>query len=359
MRNGFYRLYGFGFLFCLLTACTPIQSPSPSQPQTTVIIDNLLGPVGLAQLPNGGLLIAEEGSGERDQSAGVTFVMNPGTTEQTHGRLVSGLPSTRDAGDLAGVPLVSVSPDGETVYIGNFSQEHLWTLPVSAFDGELPATSFMPDVLGRTLDKLNNVRLVNPFDMTYDPDGIPVVSDASENGVATANPNGTTRFFHRFDRIPDPQDKIYPVEAVPTGITRVERQDRQEEYYVTLFGGCPYPANSGLLVAIDKARNQRTVVDGLNLPIDVAQGADGTIWVLEFAQFQPGASCFDGSGYLPETGRLSIVQADGTLVTVIDRLDFPGAVLPAADGSLYISEVFRGRVIQIRLPELLDADERG
>ena len=81
--------------------------------------------------------------------------------------------------------------------------------------------------------------------------------------------------------------------------------------------------------------------------------------MLEFARVQQGASCFDGSGYLPETGRLSIVQADGTLATVIDQLDFPGAVLPAADGSLYISEVFRGRVIQVRLPEFLDADERG
>jgi hypothetical protein len=54
---------------------------------------------------------------------------------------------------------------------------------------------------------------------------------------------------------------------------------------VTLTSGCPYPEKSGQLVAIDEARHQRTVLDGLNMPIDVAQAADGTIWLLEFARF--------------------------------------------------------------------------
>jgi hypothetical protein len=132
------------------------------------------------------------------------------------------------------------------------------------------------------------------------------------------------------------------IEAVPTGITRVG-----EEYYVTLTGGCPYPEGGGRLVAIDEQRNERTVVDGLNMPIDVAQGPDGTIWVLEFAEFEPGASCFTGEGYQPNTGRLSQLQADGSLATIMEGLNFPGAVLPAADGRVYISEVFGGRVVRI------------
>ncbi|MCB0183016.1 MAG: VCBS repeat-containing protein, partial [Caldilineaceae bacterium] len=137
-----------------------------------------------------------------------------------------------------------------------------------------------------------------------------------------------------------------PIEAVPTGIERVG-----DEYYVTLFGGCPYPEKSGQLVAIDEERNQRTLLDGLNLPIDVARGADGTIWVLEFAHFTPGASCFDGSGYQPRTGRLSRLTADGYLETVIDQLDYPGALLPMPDGSLYYTEVFAGRVLHVLFAE--------
>ena len=53
---------------------------------------------------------------------------------------------------------------------------------------------------------------------------------------------------------PIPDKETDPIEAVPTGIIRVG-----EEYYVTLFGGCPYPDGSGLLVAVDEQRNQRTV----------------------------------------------------------------------------------------------------
>lgn len=94
-------------------------------------------------------------------------------------------------------------------------------------------------------------------------------------------------------------------------------------------------------------RHQRTVVDGLNLPIDVAQGADGTIWVLEFACFKPGASCFDGSSYLPQSGRLSRLLPNGSLETIFDALDFPGAVLSMPDGTLYISEVFSGRILRV------------
>ena len=351
-------------LFILLfTACQPLQ-PQPieaqvydGEPTISVVAEGLLGPIGLAAFPGGGLLIAEEGTGSRDESAGVTHLAADGTMQ----RLISGLPSTRDAGDLAGVPLVSVSPDGLTIYVANFGQGHLWTLPVAdakvaldnAASGIVSPTisdaAFAPEELGQAMVKLNNVFLVNPFDMAYDAAGVPVVSDASGNGVAKQNADGSTRFIHRFDRIPNPIQETNPVEAVPTGITRVGA-----EYFVTLFGGCPYPANGGLLVAIDEARNQRTVVDGLNLPIDVAQGADGTVWVLEFAQFTPDASCFDGSGYQPGTGRLSRLTSDGTLEPVLSHLDFPGAVLPMPDGSLYISEVLTGRVLHVVFEAAMD-----
>ncbi|MCB0047454.1 MAG: ScyD/ScyE family protein [Caldilineaceae bacterium] len=317
-------------------------APVPSPPVITVVTDGLLGPIGLAALPDGSLLVAEEGTGGRDDSAGVSLI----TPDGRIGRFISGLPSSRDSGDLAGVPLVSLGPDGRTLYVGNFGQGHLWTLTLdddqlrNGFD--LPTTPYTPDDMGEAMLPLNNVMLVNPFDMTFRADGTPVVSDASGNGVARENPDGTTLFFHRFAELENPTQPSDPIEAVPTGIIRM-----QDEYWVTLMGGCPYPAGSGQLVAIDEARNQRTILDGLNLPIDVAQGPDGTIWVLEFATFPPGGDCFSGRDYQAESGRLSRLTQDGQLETVVDHLDFPGAVLPMADGSLYVSEVLPGRVLHI------------
>jgi hypothetical protein len=327
-------------------ASLPAWIPGASTPLPTsgfrVVAEGLINPIGMAALPDGGLVVAEEGTGQRDDSAGVSLITPDGRV----GRLISGLPSSMDAGDLAGVPLVGLAPAGDKIYLGNFGQGHLWTLPLTpeqqAQGLELPATALTPDQLRPEMIPLNNVRLTNPFDITFDAAGVPVVTDASGNGVAKENPDGTTRFIHRFADLPNPVKATYSIQAVPTGIARIDG-----EYYVTLTGGCPYPEGGGQLVAIDENRNQRTVVAGLNMPIDVAEGVDGAIWVLEFARFMPDASCFSGSGYQARTGRLSRLLPDGTLEPVLTELNYPGAVLPMPDGSLYLSEVYAGRILHV------------
>ncbi len=320
----------------LLVAGTTLSQEAQA-PHVSMVVDGLRNPVGMALLPNGALLIAEEGTGKNDHSAGVSLLLPDGRI----GRLASGFYSSRDSGDLSGVPLVAVSPDASTVYIGHFNAQHLYTLPV-ADALELPAVPFTPDDLGTAVERLNNVYLINPFDMTFDVEGKPIITDASGNGVATTNADGTVRFLHRFDPLMNPENARVTIDPVPTGITRVG-----SEYYVTLFGGCPYPAGGGELVVIDSQRNQRTVVDNLDMPIDVARADDGTIWVLQFATFRPDGSCFSGADYQPQAGKLSRLQDDGTLETVVDNLDYPSAVLPLPDGSLYVSEIFSGRIIHI------------
>ena len=307
-----------------------------AEPQLSILIDGLQNPVGIAVLPDGGLLIAEEGSGERDDSAGVMLVAADGSA----GRLISGLHSGRDSGDLSGVPFVAVSPDGKTIYTSYFGLGHLLTLPL---DGALrvPDQPLGEADLGVAMLPLNAVKIANPFDLTFDPDGLPVVSDATGNGVAKQTADGKTRFFHRFEELPNPAKASDTIDAVPTGIERVG-----EKYYVTLTGGCPFPAGSGQLVAIDENRGQITLLRDLNMPIDVAQAGDGTIWVLEFAQFDPEGSCFSGSGYLPNSGRLSKL-VDGKLQVVLTELNYPGSITFSKNGTAYISEVFAGRVLQI------------
>lgn len=304
------------------------------------VVQGLWNPVGMAQLPNGAILIAEEGTGLDDLSAGVSLLLPDGTV----GRLISGLPSNRDSGDLSGVPLVGISPDQSTIYFGSFNAGHLWTLPVASALS-LPETPFTPDDLGVAMSPFNATQIFNPFDITFDINEIPVISDATSNGIATENEDGTVRFIHRFERLTNPDNEETTIDPVPTGITRVG-----EEYYVTLFGGCPFPEQGGELVAIDGNGNQRTVLDNLNLPIDVALADDGTIWLLEFAVFTPEgyAACFTGAGYRPNTGRLSRINPDGTREIVLDNLDFPSSVLPLADGSLYVAEIFDGRISHIR-----------
>jgi len=325
-------------LLILFVSTLTIQAQDTAT--VTEIASGLLNPVGMAELPNGNILIAEEGTGEPDDSAGISLL----TVDGEVGRLVSGFPSGRDSGDLSGIPLVAVSPDETTIYFSHFNAGQLFTLPAENAL-EIPDTPYMIDDVGVAMERLNRVMLINPFDMTFSAEGDLIVTDASGNGVATQTMSGKTRFFHRFDELEQP-DTVQTIEAVPTGITRVE-----DEYYVTLFGGCPYPANSGKLVAIDTERNQHTVVDNLSMPIDVAQSSDGTIWIVEFGTFADDGSCFSGVGYQPETGRLSRLNADGTPEVILDGLNFPGAVLPLSDGRLLVSEIFSGRILQIELNE--------
>ncbi len=307
-----------------------------ADPSISILIDGLQNPVGIDVLPDGGVLIAEEGSGERDESAGVMLVAGDGSA----GRIISGLPSSRDSGDLSGVPFVAIAPDGMTLYTSHFGLGKLLTLPLKR-PVTVPSNPFRLDDMGETMLPQNAVQLANPFDLTFDAAGVPVVSDATSNGVAKLTADGTTQFFHRFDPLPNPDEPSDRIDAVPTGIERIG-----DEYFVTLTGGCPYPAGSGQLVAIDEARNERIVRDGLHMPIDVAQSPDGTIWVLEFAQFSDDASCFSGEGYRPNTGRLSKLIGD-TRQIVLTELDFPGSISFARDGTAYISEVFAGRVLKI------------
>jgi hypothetical protein len=322
-----------GLAAVLVLASCAADDPSPAV-EPIVVAEGLIAPIGLAEAPDGRILVAEDGTGERDTSGGVSVVENGDAR-----RVVSGFPSSRDSGDLAGSSLVGVGPDG-TAYIGNFGAGHLWTIPVEELLSVTEPLSL--DDLGKTMQPLNSVRLTNPFDITFDVAGRPVVADASGNGIAVETDDGATRFIHRFGQLSDPASPMM-IDPVPTGIDRIG-----DEYYVTLTGGCPYPDASGLLVAVGEGRSQRTVAEGLYMPIDVAMGPDGTIWVLEFADFDDDASCFTGEGYRPGTGKLSRLTTEG-LEVVADGLDNPGAVLPASDGTVYVSEVFSGRVLAFEI----------
>ena len=316
---------------------------TPPNPTVTTLVEGLRNPAGLALLPDGSLLIAEEGTGNDDLSAGVSLRLPDGTV----GRLISGIRSSRDSGDLSGVALVGVAPDQSQIYVGNFAQGHLWTLPIPE-DGfnQLPDIPFTSDDLGKAMEIFNRVTLTNPFDITFDESGVPIVADASQNGVAKELPSGKVLYIHRFAELINPLNELITIDPVPTGIERVG-----DEYYVTLTGGCPYPQGGGELVAIDESRNQRTVIDNLNMPIDVMQADDGTIYVLEFAKFLEDGNCFSGSGYLPNTGRLSRITDSGDLETIVDNLDFPVSAVVLPDGSLYVSQIFDGEIIHITFNE--------
>ena len=322
-------------LLALTFALLCLGGQAQVKPVIRTIAEGLYYPAGMALLPDGGLLIAEAG-GHGERSAGISLLTPAGEL----GRLVSGIPSTFSPDNLISAPTLAVTPDGATILFG-LAGSQLYSLPSEAAR-RLPDRPLSPRDLQLRQAERGNVFLLHPFDIAFDGGGAPVVTDAAGNGLVLENPDGSLRYLQRFAALDNPQHGGGRLEALPTGLAR-----RGDAFYVTLFGGCPHVSNSGELVALDDDGRQRTIVDGLNMPVDVAPDAQGALWLLEFASNAPRDSCFSGLDQQEASGRLSRISDSGGLETVHEDLHFPTAVLPVPDGSLYVTEAYSGRLLHI------------
>ena len=337
----------------LLLALSLFIVQAQDQPRLSTVVQGLYHPLGMALLPDGAVVIAEMGSMEIDTrfgfnlySAGLSLLRPDGSVR----RLVSGFPSGRDPADLLGALPLALSPDAGTIVFGHHNAQQLFSLPTTvALDPPLEALR-PKDLASGINGAAGGIYLVHPFDIAFDADGQALVVDSLANSIVSLDANGAKHNYHRFQRLDSPVGKL---EATPRGLAR-----NGDEFLATLFAGCPHPVNSGRLVAVDGKGNQRTLASGLNMPIDVAVDAAGVIWLLEFARAAHDDACFDADDLEPRSGRLSRVTLDGRLETVIDQLDFPGAILPMPDGSLYITEVYAGRVSQLRFDGIAAAARR-
>ena len=329
------------FLVCVFAICFHTAYPQ-AEARLSVVVEGLYHPVGMAALPDGGVLIAEMGSMEVDtrfgfnlDSAGISLLRPNGELR----RLVSGFPSGRDAADLLGVMPLALAPDGQSIVFGHHNAQQLFSLPLSLALNP-PPDALLPAQLNGVngMRRSNGVFLLHPFDIAFDAAGAPLLSDSLANSIVS-QAQDQRETLHRFSSIESAQGKL---EAVPRGIAW-----QDDQLLATLFAGCPHPPNSGALVAIDRAGSERALVAGLNMPIDVAVDASGDIWLLEFAEAAHADACFDADAFLPHSGRLSRITANGGMQTVAAGLDFPGAVLPLDDGSLLITEVYKGRISRL------------
>ena len=327
----FNRLILLAMAFALLS----FGGQAQREPVIRTIVEGLYYPAGLALLPDGGLLIAEAG-GHGERSAGISLL----TPEGELGRLISGIRSAFSRDNLISAPVLALTPDGATILIG-LAGSQLYSLPSEAAR-RLPDEPFGPRDLQRRQAERGSVFLLHPFDIAFDGQGAPVVTDAAGNGLVAENADGSLRYLRRFAALDNPQHGGGRLEALPTGLAR-----HRDAFYVTLFGGWLQVSNSGELVALYDDGRHRTIVDGLNMPVAVAADGGGALWLLEFAANAPRDSCFSGLDQQDASGRLSRISPQGGLQTVLEDLHFPTAVLPLADGSLYVTEAYSGRLLHI------------
>ena len=335
-------------LLIIICLAALIGSPRAQAGLTvSIIAEGLFHPIGMALLPDGGVLIAEAGNGKAEYSAGISLLRPDGSL----GRLVSGIPGGSLDGSLMRAPALAVSPDGADIVMG-FPGAGIYRLPSSSArrHPQLPFTA-------RDLDQVEAHPgaglLLHPFDIAFAADGAIIISDAASSSLTLERGDGTIQFLHRFAPLQHPSLPARRLPALPTGLAAIGT-----ETYVTLFGGCPHAPNSGELAAINADGGRRSAVAGLNMPIDVAADARGNIWLLEFAAVTGSEDCFEDLDEGSKSGRLSRIKSDGSLETALAGLSFPGGLLPLPDGSLYVSEVYAGRILHLRFDDPRDPPKR-
>ena len=323
------------FIFAIVFALISIAGQAQDEPRISIVAEGLYYPAGMALLPDGSVLIAEAG-GHGERSAGVSLLQRDGRL----GRLISGIPSTFSRDNLLSAPVMAVSPAGETLVLA-LAGSQFYSLP-GEMAADLRATALGPADLTRRQAQRGSVFLLHPFDIAFDHNGAPLATDAAGNGLVVEGEDGSIRYLHRFAALENPAHAGGRLEALPTGLAR-----HGDSHYVTLFGGCPHVPNSGKLVEITRDARQKTLAAGLNMPIDVAVDRAGDVWILEFSLLAPRNDCFTNLLEQEASGRLSRINGQGLLETILDDLHFPVGLLPLPDGGLYITETYAGRVLRV------------
>jgi sugar lactone lactonase YvrE len=102
--------------------------------------------------------------------------------------------------------------------------------------------------------------------------------------------------------------------------------------YVTMFSLWPHTPGTGAIWAADPAGKLTAVVEDLTMPIDVAFDGVGTLYVLEFSNGEQ-----PEQPYAPRSGRLLQLAEDGARSIVLDRLNYPTAMVFSSTEDLYIA----------------------
>ena len=328
-----------------------------------LVIGGLVNPRGLNFGPDGGLYVAEAGSGgggpcyTSGAGANVCYGPTGAVTKITLGefptkaRVVIGLPSVAPSTGAGATGPHDVEFQG----LGNgFVTIGLGTDPINrTAQGAFPAFasvgmefgrlvrfqpngkwSFNEDLAGfeGTENPDDNLPDSNPYGIVALP-GRQVFADAGGNSLNAVAANGRITnlavFPNRTVPFGAPGNTVV-MQAVPTSVTVGPYGD----LYVGQLTGFPFPLGGANVYRVPAQGGAPVVfASGFTKIIDLAFGPDGSLYVLQ-------VSAVGGPPPQGGTGSLIRVATDGTKTTVVAAgagLVAPGGIVVAADGAIYVT----------------------
>lgn len=341
----------------LLVAVTAIPAGAKAKSSMSdPLIGGLVGPLGLAVGQDGTVYVTEAFAGR------LTAIHKNGSTEvllDAPGTEIAGVAAKGkgtlvytqtifdgEAGEEAppiDAAIGRLRPNGKTKMLASTQDYEAMANPDSvntyglgdmsgAADADSCFANWPVEFVGPP--SYNGIVESHPYAVATVPGGF-VIADAAANAIVKVKPNGRMSTVAVLPPIPQlitaelvaelPGDLsgcvggYYNGEPVPTDI----EVGPDGYYYVSTLPGGPEAPGAGAVWKINPSNGAMTMVaDGLTTPVDIAVAADGTIWVAELFGFQISTisnGVVTPHSFAPLPGAIEI-GPDGTIFAVINAL---------------------------------------
>ncbi len=332
------------FALVLLLSLSVVATSVFAQ-EDNVIVDGLQNPRAIYFDDAGTLYVVDAGNGGDQEAPGdfgpVAYGYSSGVWTLEQGaeepsELIGGLMSMGYFQSVIGAADVAVTDDTIWVLTAMGVNDDDDTTHPSALIGydraTLEETTFVDLGAFEAENNPDNDEVVsNPNDMAIAPDGTVYIADSSGNSLLSWTEADGVQLVAAWEDLP-----------VPTAVDVAD----DGSVYVSFLSAFPFDEGTARVEKWVDGELAETY-SGLTAVTDVYVAADGTVYAVEMS------SGVNDTGWVPNSGKVVAIAADGTLTDMVTDLNFPYDIAQDANGVLYVtlnaaySEPGTGQVIQL------------